>query len=608
MRKYLYVIAAFVLVVGCKKQDPVSPTDPLPFPMDAKKDLSVVPGDDFFQYCNGTWLKTQPDVPIGAIGSLYDAQGEMDKRVEALKAEVPSLKLFFDLRENMYAQPEASQAYIDAQKARIARPKSYEEAFRTMGAMVMEGVTPFESDLNPVYVDGRYVAYILPNGATNFDTVIMPEELYPATACRTKAGTSVLGWIAEGLGISMDYFYLHESFEPLFETLMQKSLDELYEMMLHAWDSYDCYVSQEALEAYNVESTKDISLADVRQFSRLLISYPLSFELADKYFPESEKQRFADIMEEIRSSLRKRILKTDWMSKTTHQRALEKLDKMKLFVGYPDEWHQEGLPDISGCKTFVEMVHVLQGSQQHLVAKLLGTQDIFTMEILGEIQASDNSVIPADLTLVNACYTPTLNSVLMYPALLLPPCMLSGVSEARIYASFMMIGHEMTHGFDNQGAEYDAEGKKRNWWTVADKMAFQDRQENLVRCYDNLEMDPEGLPGRYGYGERTLGENIADLGGFLTVLDAYKEHLQEQGYFGSAYQDQLRRFYEGYADVWCVKYGRDRIQNFFTTDVHSPARLRVNGVVMNTDLWYDLYGVTRDNKLYLPEERRTKIW
>ena len=123
-----------------------------------------------------------------------------------------------------------------------------------------------------------------------------------------------------------------------------------------------------------------------------------------------------------------------------------------------------------------------------------------------------------------------------------------------------------------------------------------------------MEMDPQRAPGVYGDGDRTQTENIADLGGFLATLDAYKAKLEKEGYFGKVYEDQLRKFFECYAHVWCVQYGPEKFSILQTTDVHSHARLRVNGVMMNTDLWYNLYGVDRNNTLYLPQERRTYIW
>ena len=123
-----------------------------------------------------------------------------------------------------------------------------------------------------------------------------------------------------------------------------------------------------------------------------------------------------------------------------------------------------------------------------------------------------------------------------------------------------------------------------------------------------MELDPERAPGVYGDGERTQTENIADLGGFLATLDAYKALLEREGYIGKLYDDQLRKFYECYAHAWCVRYGEEKFNVLVKTDVHSHARLRVNGVVMNTDLWYQLYDVDRNNYLYLPPERRTYIW
>ncbi len=172
----------------------------------------------------------------------------------------------------------------------------------------------------------------------------------------------------------------------------------------------------------------------------------------------------------------------------------------------------------------------------------------------------------------------------------------------------LSFGHEFTHGFDTLGSRYDKDGNQRNWWTVADQMAFEERRESIIQCYNHLELDPQRAPGVYGNGDRTQTENIADLGGFLAALDAYKALLEEQGYIGELYDNQLRKFYECFAHTWCVQYDDAKFNILKDSDVHSHARLRVNGVVMNTDLWYELYKVDRNNYLYLPPERRTYIW
>ena len=247
-------------------------------------------------------------------------------------------------------------------------------------------------------------------------------------------------------------------------------------------------------------------------------------------------------------------------------------------------------------------------AQRQIYKRILGSADGFTCHIIGALLDSSYNMVPADLTLVNAFHAPAENATYIYPAFMLPPLARDDISEAYSYALFAVIGHEITHAFDSQGSSYDPNGDPRNWWTVADKMAFEKRQEKLINCYSHLEINPTEYPGEYGDGKRTLGENIADLGGFLVALDAYKAKLEKDGYNGENYKTQLRKFYESYAAVWCVRYNKEKWDVLRKTDVHSPAPLRVNGVVMNTDLWYELYGVDRNKMLYLPEDERTYIW
>ncbi|MBQ3743370.1 MAG: hypothetical protein II858_05895 [Bacteroidales bacterium] len=220
----------------------------------------------------------------------------------------------------------------------------------------------------------------------------------------------------------------------------------------------------------------------------------------------------------------------DWLSQTTKTNALDKLAHCGLYVAYPDQWYEDCVSSYANCETLVEAVH---RNNRNIASVFMD---------------SNGAVLSSDLTLCNAMYMPAFNCVVIYPALMMPPATPDeGMSEACFHAAFAMIGHELTHGFDSQGSKYDKYGHELDWWTVADRMAFEDRTQNLINCYSHLEMEPGvlGRSGIYGDGTRTLTENIADLGGFLTVLDAYQARLHEQGF--------------------------------------SRARLRVNGVVMNTD-------------------------
>ena len=213
----------------------------------------------------------------------------------------------------------------------------------------------------------------------------------------------------------------------------------------------------------------------------------------------------------------------------------------------------------------------------------------------------------SSLSLVNCFYYPEFNCLCIYPAYMLPPMYNEQVSDAYNYAEFAIVGHEITHGFDNNGSNYDKNGDYRNWWTVMDKMAFTEKCQSLIDCYNLLEIMPEEMPGQYCDGENTLGENIADLGGVEIAHQAYVEKLQREGFHGEELEKQERRFYQGWAEVWRQKYTSSYAQTLLE-DVHALPKERVNGVMMNCDRWYELFDVQWGDMLYLAPELRTHIW
>ena len=379
--------------------------------------------------------------------------------------------------------------------------------------------------------------------------------------------------------------------------------------MQDAWLEYEAYADQTGLDDYNKTLEEALTLTNLRSRARGTLNYSISYHFQQMFVPQSVKDKYLPITKDIQAALRKRIEELEWMSETTKQNAIDKLDNFSLNVAFPDEWHLDCIPALSDCATMVEAMHRLEGCNVRLLTKLIGTNDNFTFNLTMVEHDSSGNEVPLDMTLVNAFYMPDFNSITIYPAMLLPPVMPEGeVSEACYYAVFSIIGHEFTHGFDNKGSMYDKYGKKRNWWTVSDIMNFQDRVENLIRTYNTLEIDPKREPLVFCDGKRTQGENIADLGGFLTALDAYIARLDVQGFTGEKRNEQLRKFYEAYSHIWCIQYGQKSFDYIKNQDVHAPARLRNNGVVMNTDLWYDLYNVDSNNLLYLPPERRAYIW
>ena len=597
------IMIAAITLVACKREDPISATDPFPMPagMEENKDLTVKPGDSFYDYCNGSWIKKTSIPATGTVGGIYDQIPAMEQRVEQLKAENADIRRFYELLNAASGQPEASKTFLEAQKARFPRPTTKEELFITLGKMLADGFRLWGHPILPawavMYKEGRMVGVITPpmTGVPTTPPAIDPDQLVPVTATKAGDANSAVSLIIKGIGQDPSLFYIDPMAEPTWENLYNKSLDELLAFYDDGWAFYDKFYDEQLTDY-------------TRNDAKFALSYILSYHLQQKYMSPAFKDKYLNLTKEIQASLRKRIERVEWMSQTTKNNALEKLDCCGLFVAYPDQWYEDGLADLSGCATLAEAVYLGNRGQARVKGHVMGGTDVFSMQIISATIGS-TGFVPTDLSLVNSFYSATCNSIFIYPAILLPPLMPENVSLAYQYAVLTVIGHEFTHGFDsNTGSKYDKMGVERNWWTVADQMAFEERRDILANCYSHMEVDPVRAPGVYSDGMNTQGEDIADLGGFLTVMDAYIARLEADGFSGEGLKQQLRKYYESYADLWKSVYSDTKLATFPKKDEHSHARLRVNGVVMNTDQWYELYNVDRNNILYLPPERRGVIW
>ena len=617
----LLAISSLGLFTACSKDEAEeipSATDPYPYPADytANKDLSVHPGDSFYDYCNGTWLKNHPipDDPNKTLGGIYAAKEAMEERVEEVKKSVSDISHFFTLTDHMHDYSKESRDYITAQMAKYKKPATKEEAYRTLGKMFKDGIDVVHLSL--IWDKDKLKAVILPASKVidteQYIQQLQSQERRSLSVTRAGGGETALTLLAEGMGIDPTMLQMSEAEILRWNDFWESyTLDDLYQMMRDSWLFYKAYADEAGMAEYNktLPGEQQATLKSLSNDARLELNYVMSYHLQQEYLPQSLKDKYVNITKEIQSALRKRIERVEWMSETTKNNAIDKLNHCRMCVAFPDTWHKECLPALADCKTLVEALHRLKAANAQLMTKLVGTDDIFTDRLMGAMKSSSGDLMPTDLSLVNALYMPDDNSITIYPAMLLSPLMPSdNVSEACYYAVFTIIGHEFTHGFDNSGAEWDKYGAHKNWWTVADRMNFEERSANLVSTFNLLELDPERDPLFFCDGKRTLGENIADLGGFLTALDAYQMRLDQQGFTGETRNEQLRKFYESYAHLWCIQYGENTFEILKYTDVHSHARLRVNGVVMNTDSWYDLYNVNQNRLLYLPAKRRTYIW
>ena len=593
-----FAVVCLPLFSSCEALWPESAVDPLPFPMDANKDLTVDPGDDFFRYCNGAWQDKTPTPAKDAVGGLYSITPVMDQMVQNTIDSDPSLKRYYQLVDEIYGHREAAEAYLTELAAKYPVPDTREGFYRGIGQLIIEGALPINLSLANDWKDGQIIGLL----SQKYSTYKYSYQELDASV-KTE-----IDWICEGMGMDPTTLYYNDITLSILGVLRNIPAEQYAAFWKVGWGQFSPYVSEEGLAQYNASTKSTWTVETAKTYARSYAGYEFSCRLAEKYVTPQLKEHFIERIEKLREAFRKRINNLDWMSETTRSSALDKLDKMMVFAGAPDKWYDDCLPDLSKCESLAEAVNILKRSEFRLFKNLIGTRDVLSGQLTMVTKMSDGKLGVSDLSIVNANYRREYNCIIIFPSMMLPPNVDPSVSEARQWAALSVEAHEITHGFDSEGSKYDALGRIRNWWTVADQMAFKDRQEKLIQCYNLLEYDPVAYPGVFGDGKRTLTENISDLGGFLIARDAYETFLLEQGYNGAEYVKQLKKFYEAYADLYNVKYSAEKLAVIMSSDIHSHGRNRVNGVVMNTDLWYELYDVTRDNVLYLPPERRTYIW
>ncbi|HYM34557.1 MAG TPA: M13 family metallopeptidase [Steroidobacteraceae bacterium] len=310
-----------------------------------------------------------------------------------------------------------------------------------------------------------------------------------------------------------------------------------------------------------------------------------------KYFPPESKQQVLDLVNNLRAAYTKRIQNAPWMSDATKKVAMEKLQTFRPKIGYPDKWKDYSELEVKRGDAFgnTERANVFAWN--------------FDLHRLGKKTDRDEWFMTPQT--VNAYYNPTFNEIVFPAAILQPPYFDPHADAAVNYGAIGgLIGHEMGHGFDDQGAKSDAYGVLRNWWQPADEKAFKKLVDVIVKQYNAY----EALPGLKLNGQLTAGENIGDLGGLNVAHEAYlmslngKEPPVLDGITGE------QRFFLGYAQSWCEMTRDAALRNQVISNPHSPAEFRVNGVVRNMDAWYAAFGVKPENKLFFPEKQRLHIW
>lgn len=313
----------------------------------------------------------------------------------------------------------------------------------------------------------------------------------------------------------------------------------------------------------------------------------------ERYFPAQSKKMMEELVHNLQVSLGQRIDAQTWMSDSTKANAHKKLDRFYVKIGYPNRWTDYSKLTIDPSKSFYENV----------MAARFFAHDKHIAEKAGKpVDREEWHMTPQT---VNAYYNPTTNEICFPAGILQRPFFDAKADAAFNYGAIgVVIGHEMTHGFDDQGRQYDADGNLHDWWTAHDAKGFEERANLYTEFFNAIEV----LPGLHCNGKFTLGENLADHGGLMVSFNAFKNATAKKPLKSKDGFTPAQRFFLAYAGVWGQNITEQEIRNRVKRDPHSLGEWRVNGALPHIDAWYEAFGVKKGDKMFIPESERLQLW
>ena len=670
MKKFFFAAALALMSVAGSAQD-----------LKANMDTSVKPGDDFWQYAVGGWLKANPldkqhaengaftdleelnndrikelimkyaekQLPQGTdgqkIGALYRlymdsvSRNKMGyepikpylKQVRNVKTREELIKLMCDfdakgfntapfgiglslnpfnsseymiggghggasLPQEYYANPnEQQQATVNAKKA------LYKDFFKMVGYSEKEAQKKMEAEWAIEHAIGIKTLNQVDRRNPMATIHIMPWE----QLLKDFKGIDWVGY-RDALGMPKDIDQVNISqLEPLHEVeniLANTSLDDLKSFVeLQVIRSFSGFLS-DAFEDRAFEAQKAISGVQEQQPRWKRAVSTISGSLGEtigklyvqEYFPESSKQRVVRLVKDLQQAFEDRLKENTWMSDSTKAKALEKLHAMHINVGYPDKWEDmEKFVDIRENENLVEnFIRINQEARAAMFRKYWH-------------QPVDKTRMVCTPQTVNAFYHPLFNSINFPAAILQPPFFDVNADYASNYGAIgVVMGHEMTHGFDDQGCQFDKDGNLKNWWTADDKTNYDQRTKVIADWFS----EQEAVPGLKVNGQKTLGENVSDNGGLKIAYRAYENRMKQEPLSNIEGFTPAQRFYLAYARVWACNSTPEYTAMLVNSDVHSPARIRVMAALPMIDTWYDAFGIKQGDKMFIPKEKRALVW
>ncbi len=675
MKKILLAFTTVACITACNNKS----ATPKPDILAANLDSTVKPGDDFFEYANGGWLKRNPipaEQSSWGIGNLvieenlkrlreisekaaasHAAKGTNDQKIgdfwsmamDSTKIEQDGLKPIQPLLDKVNAITDVKSlvatvsdlkkigsntlfsdyVYQDAKKSDVM---AYNLTQGGLGLPEREYY--FKNDSATINIRNEYVKYMAQiltmagEDATVAATAaknILALETKLATASRkiedlrdpyknyNKMAITDLGkmagnidWAAylKNTGVQkVDSVIVGqpEFFTALNEVLAKTPISDWKQYVKFNLISDMAAVLPDKYGEAAFNYGKLFSGAKVRkprwkraiQMEEDAMGEMLGQLYVKEFFNETAKKRYTTMVEDIRQALKERIAKLDWMSDSTKQKAYIKLAAVKSKVGYPDKWKDFSSMDI-GKESF---------AKNYMNAKLWWHN--YNYSKLGKpVDRDEWDMYPQTY---NAYYNPSNNEIVLPAGIFTVPGYRDEELDDAVvygYGGASTIGHEITHGFDDEGRQFDEQGNLKSWWTKTDEEAFNKRADVMVKQFNEY----EPVKGYHINGKASLGENIADLGGILLGIEAFKKTQQFKENKNISNLTPMQRYFMGYALGWLSQTREEQQRSRLLTDVHSPAKYRVNGPFVDVDEFYTTFGIKTTDKMYRPDSLRVRIW
>ena len=313
----------------------------------------------------------------------------------------------------------------------------------------------------------------------------------------------------------------------------------------------------------------------------------------ERYFPESSKKRMLELVRNLQTALAQRIDEATWMGDATKAQAKDKLSNFIVKIGYPDKWkNYDGLQVNDSLSLYENLCNISRWATDDYIAKRVNKK-------------VDKTLWQMTPQTINAYYDPSTNEICFPAAILQPPFFDPNADDAVNYGAIGgVIGHEMSHGFDDQGSQFDKYGNQRNWWTAQDKKKFDARTKVLADWFSSFDV----LPGIKVNGKQTLGENIGDNGGLNISFRALQNSMKEHPLAVKDGFTPEQRFFLAWGRVWASNMTDEVVKYLLTVDVHSPNYARVNAALPMIDAWYKAFNVKKGDKMFVPKNKRAHVW